>query len=111
MAIYSLRDEQEKYFYSIKTRIDCDLQRNWSERARRGARFVEFVALILISRIVHRWKTSETFSKTFRYVYAQIIAMQQIHLVEQTGKDKFITPFLEKQALICREHGIVVPGM
>ena len=110
LETYSLRDEQEKYFYSMKTRIDCSLQRNWSEKARRGARFVEFVALILICRIVHKWKTSEALSKTFKYVLAQIVAMQQIHLVEQTGRDKFITPFLEKQALICSEYGIEIPA-
>lgn len=109
LEVYGLRDEQEKYFYSMKTRIDCDLQRNWSEKARRGARFVEFVALILICRIVHRWKTSDKLSKVFKYVYAQIIALRHIHLIEQTRKDKFITPLSEKQALICHEYGIKMP--
>lgn len=109
LQIYGLRDEQEKFFYSMKTRIDCDLQRNWSEKARRGARFIEFVALILICRIVQQWRTSEQLSKAFKYVYAQILAMRRIHLHEQPGKEKFIPLFLEKQALICREYGIHVP--
>ena len=108
LRTYAMRDEQEKYFFSMKTRIDCDLQRNWSEKARRGARFIEFIALILISWIRHRWSSSEELRKHFKYVHAMILTMRQIHLIERPGKDKCIPPFLKKQMLVCEQFGIKV---
>lgn len=107
---YGLRDEQEKYFHSMKSRIDCDMQRSWSEKARRGCRFVEFIALIIISRIRHVWTTSESLRKTFSYIHAMILTMRQIHLYEHTGKEKQISMFLKKQILICAEFNLQIPA-
>lgn len=109
LQAYAMRDEQEKYFFSMKTRIDCDLQRNWSEKARRGARFVEFVALILVSWVKHIWASSDALKENFKYVYAMILAMRQIHLYERPGKERSIAPFLKKQMLVCDQFGIDVP--
>lgn len=112
LRTYRLRDEQEKYFYSMKTRIDCDMQRNWSEKARRGARFVEFVALILIAHVKHIWSDSKKLRSAFKYVRAIILTMRQIHRIERPGKDKVILPrpFLAKQMLICEQFGLDVPA-
>lgn len=110
LSAYGLRDEQEKYFTDMKTRIDCDMQRNSSEKARRGARFVEFISLILISWVKHTWALSEKLRAAFPTVRSMILAMRRIHRFDRAGKEKTVTIYLEKQMLVCEQFGIDVPA-
>lgn len=110
LADYRLRDEQEKYFNSMKTRLGDDRQWVSTDRSLVGRRLVEFVGLILISAVTRVWIESETLRKQFRTVEDMFLEMRRIHCLEHQGHTKILTPFVSKQLVICQEFGFDVPS-
>lgn len=110
LSVYHLRDEQEKYFYDMKTRLHADRQHNWSEAGLRGIRFIEFVALIMVSYIKHVWRSSEILRTKFPTVFDMLLEMRPIHCIEHTSRTRVITPFVGKQKTVCLEFGFDVPS-
>lgn len=106
---YRLRDEQEKYFYSMKTRLRADRQRSWSDAAVQGRRFIEFVALILLSYINHAWTTIPAIHKDFRSIDDIFTVMSRIRCVEHRHKARAITPFISRQARLCDALHLKIP--
>lgn len=110
LSVYHLRDEQEKYFNDMKTRLHADRQHRWTETGMRGIRFIEFVALIMVSYIKHVWRASDTLRSKFSYLFAMLLEMRAIHCIEHTSHTKVITPFVGKQLDVCREFGFELPA-
>ena len=109
LSVYRLRDEQEKYFTSMKSRLKADRQHCWSEAAKTGRRLIEFAGLILISYVRYIWTQSGVLRKAFPCISAMLEEMQPIHCLEHTGRTRVITPFIGKQLIISREFGFEVP--
>jgi len=108
LANYKLRDEQEKYFQQMKSEMNADRQRNWSEDGKTGRLFILFISLILGSYVRHKWKTTEL-KKKFDSSLDIIDEMRSIRCVEHKGHAKFITPFVGTQVDICKAFGFEIP--
>lgn len=110
LSLYRLRKEQEDYFKSMKSRIRADRQRSWTEPTKRGRRFIEFVALILISYVKHVWQESDILRREFPGYISILNTMRSIRCLEHNASTKVITPFIGKQITICREFGFRIPA-
>lgn len=110
VTTYRLRDEQEKYFHSMKDKIHAERQRCWTEASMHGRRFIEFVALILVSRLNDTWSNSEVLRSAFKTVDSILTEMSRIHCVEHQHREKIITPFVGRQLTICEVFGYPVPN-
>lgn len=105
---YRMRDEQEKYFTSMKTDFGIRTQRIWSEQAKTGRLFILFVGLILVSRLRYAWKTTEL-RTLFPTVRDMVLEMRNIRCTEHTGRGKSLSPFVGDQVAVCRNLGIDIP--
>ena len=106
--IYGLRDEQEKYFQQMKDQMVSDRQRNWSEEGKTGRLLILFVSLVLSSYVRHVWGSTrlrDLFSSSLEV----LDEMRPIRLIEHTGQDKVVTPFVGAQVDICESFGFDVP--
>ena len=103
---YKLRDEQEKYYAMMKGFLGCDRQRNWSEAAKEGCRFVLFVAQILGCTLANERKTK---LKQFDSIGEILRAMRPIRFISHPGTDPYMTPFVSKQVEICQKLNIPIP--
>ena len=108
LAAYKLRDEQEKYFQQMKSEMNSDRQRNWSEDGKTGRLFVLFVSLILGSFVRHKWKSTNLKDK-FDSSLDILDEMRSIRCVEHKGHAKHITPFVGTQVNICNTFGFEIP--
>jgi hypothetical protein len=106
--IYTLRDEQEKYFQQMKGQMMADRQRNWSEEGKTGRLLILFVSLILSSWVRHIWKSTEL-CELFSSSLEILDEMRPIRLVEHANRAKMITPFVGAQAGICEAFGFDIP--
>ncbi|MDR2442777.1 MAG: hypothetical protein LBE31_04565 [Deltaproteobacteria bacterium] len=106
--IYSLRDEQEKYFHQIKPNIYLDRQKNWSYEGKNGRLFILFVSLILSSHLRHVWQSSALYHK-YSSPTDILDEMRSIRYIESANKEKVITPFDGSQLDVCKAFGIDVP--
>jgi hypothetical protein len=104
---YKLRDEQEKYYTAMKTRLGENRQRVWSEEGKNGRSFILFVTLIISCYLdyIHRTKLKDKFT-TPRKVLA---CMRPIRYIEHQNTKAHITPFIGKQVDICKAFGIEIP--
>ena len=104
---YKLRDEQEKYFTAMKTRLGENRQRVWSEEGKTGRSFILFVTLIISCyfEYIHRTKLKDKFA-TPKKVLA---CMRPIRYIEHQNTKAYITPFIGKQIDICKAFGIEIP--
>ena len=105
---YKLRDEQEKYFQQMKSQMQSDRQRNWSEEGKTGRLLILFVSLILGSHVRHIWKTTrlhDLFSSSLDI----LDEMRPIRMIEHPGHPPKITPFVGAQLDICQEFGFDTP--
>ena len=105
LLIYHRRDEQEKYFNDMKTRLHADRQHRWTETGMRGIRFIEFVALIMVSYIKHIWSTSETLRSKFPYLFAVLLDMRSIHCIEHTSHTKLSHPLWASSWIYAKHLG------
>ena len=105
---YSLRDEQEKYFQQMKSQMNINRQRTWSEEGKNGRHFITFVALIISSYVRHLWKSTEL-RDTFSSSLEVLDEMRPIRCIEHCGKARFITPFIGEQVDICKAFGFDIP--
>jgi len=105
---YSLRDEQEKCFQQMKSQMQADRQRNWSEEGKTGRLFILFVSLILSSWVRHIWKTTDIY-ELFSSSLEVLDEMRPIRLIEHKNRAKMITPFVGAQADICEAFGFAMP--
>lgn len=106
--LYSLRDEQEKYFSDMKGAMLDDRNPAWSEKGKEGRMFVHFAGLIVYSYIKDVWKRLNLRDE-FETVAEVIDEMKNIRCIEHTGKAKIITPFVGRQLDICEYYGLEVP--
>ena len=104
---YKLRDEQEKYYTAMKTRLGENRQRVWSEEGKNGRSFILFVTLIISCYLdyIHRTKLKDKFT-TPRKILA---CMRTIRYIEHQNTKAHITPFIGKQVDICKAFGIEIP--
>ena len=109
LTTYRLREEQESYFHSMKDKIGADRQHCWTDRTMHGRRFIEFVALILVSHLNYVWANSEKLRKLFPTVDHLLTEMSRIHYVEHSHRERIITPFIGKQIDVCQELDLAVP--
>lgn len=93
----------------MKDKIGADRQHCWTDRTMHGRRFIEFVALILVSRLNHIWAASEKLRKLFPTVDHLLTEMSRIHCVEHSHRDRIITPFIGKQIDVCEEFDLAIP--
>lgn len=108
LANYKLRDEQEKYFQQMKSEMNSDRQRNWSEDGKTGRLFVLFISLILGSFVRHKWKSTSLKDK-FGSSLDILDEMRSIRCIEHKGRAKHITPFVGTQVDICKAYGFEIP--
>jgi hypothetical protein len=105
---YVLRDEQEKYFQQMKSQMNINRQRTWSEEGKSGRHFITFVSLVISSHVRHIWKTTALKDK-FSSSLEVLDEMRSIRCIEHQGKAKFITPFVGDQVTICYAFGFSIP--
>lgn len=105
---YGLRDEQEKYFQQMKSQMNINSQRAWSEEGKSGRHFITFVALIISSYVRNIWKTTQLKDR-FTSSLEVLDKMRSIRCIEHRGKAKFITPFIGGQIDICNAFGFKIP--
>lgn len=105
---YALRDEQEKYFQQMKSQMNMNRHRTWSEEGKSGRHFITFVSLVIGSYVRHIWKTTELKDK-FSSSLEVLDEMRPIRCIEHRGKAKFITPFIGDQVMICNAFGFSIP--
>ena len=108
LASYKIRDEQEKYFQQMKSEMNSNRQRNWSEDGKTGRLFILFISMILGSHVRHVWKSTEL-KKKFDSSLDIIDEMRSIRCIEHKGHAKFITPFVGTQVDICKAFGFEIP--
>ena len=106
---YSYRDEQEKYFMTMKTQMVSNRQRCWSEEGKAGRQLILFVALTLASRLKHVWKSNEELKKLFPTTSDILDEMRSIRCIEHPHHAKTITPFVGNQLLIAKVFGFDIP--
>lgn len=106
--LYVLRDEQEKYFESMKDQLGFNMQRNWSEDGKTGRLFILFISLILRTEIRSVWK------KKLRSDYASSVdvlhTMLPIRFVEYEDGSTHVTGFTTSQVNICRAFDLPMPS-
>lgn len=108
MAVYGLRDEQEKYFNQMKNQMNFGRQRTWPEEGKNGRLFIMFVGLIIASYMRHAWKSTplkEQFSSSLEI----LDELCPIRCIEHKGKMRHITPFVGALVDICNALGISIP--
>jgi len=105
---YGLRDEQEKYFQQMKSQMNINRQRTWSEEGKSGRHFITFIALIISSYLRNIWKTTPLKDR-FTSSLEALDEMRSIRCIEHRGKAKFITPFIGGQIDICNAFGFKIP--
>ena len=104
---YKLRDEQEKYFESMKDQLGFSLQRNWSEDGKTGRLFILFVGLIMQSEIRSVWERE--LKNEYPSSVDVLHEMVPIRFVEYENGRTHVTGFTRKQAHICQTFGIPIP--
>lgn len=105
---YRLRDEQEKYFEHMKSQMGFRNQDNWSEDGKTGRLFIMFIGLMLASYVRYIWSTS-LLKQRFDSSLGVLDEMRCIRLLEESGKEPVIAPFVGAQLEICEAFGIDVP--
>ena len=105
---YKLRDEQEKYFYSMKDLADGDTAMSYTEEGRRGRDFVSFIGLIALSWVRYRWATTEL-RRLFRSAEDVLDAMRPIRYSVYSDGTEHITTFTTEQISICDYLDVTPP--
>ena len=107
LALYTLRDEQEKYFEEMKDQLGFNMQNNWSEDGKTGRLFILFISLILRSHLRHIW------SKKLRKDYPSSIdvlhEMLPIRYIEYPDGSSSVTGFTTPQMEISMAYSLPVP--
>lgn len=106
-SLYVLRDEQEKYFESMKDQLGFNMQRNWSEDGKTGRLFILFVGLILQTEIRSVWK--KNLKKEYPSSIDVLHEMIPIRYVEYEDGSSHITGFTGPQVNICRTFSVPIP--
>lgn len=104
---YLLRDEQEKYFESMKDQLGFNMQRNWSEGGKTGRLFILFIGLIIQSEIRSVWKNKlkDDYPSSIDVLHEMV----PVRYVEYEDGSTHITGFTTPQVKICRAMDIPIP--
>ena len=104
---YRLRDEQEKYFTDMKSKLTFNRVCCWSEGGKEGREFILFVAQTLLSHLkyIHRTYLKNQFDSTIDILNE----MRAIRYIAHPNTNPFITPFISKQLEIASAFGFEVP--
>jgi hypothetical protein len=109
LELYKWRDEQEKYFMTMKSTMCADRQRNWSEEGKTGRLFILFVSLIIGSYLKNALKSDPVLCKKFPASTDLLDEMRPIRYIEHEGHQARITPFVGNQLLIAERLGFAIP--
>ena len=107
MELYSLRDEQEKYFEEMKEQLGFSVQRNSSEDGKTGRLFILFIGLILHSQIRRVW--SQKLKKEYPSSVDVLHEMLPIRYAEYPDGSSHVTGFTDPQAAICKAFDLPIP--
>lgn len=108
LHLYRMKDVVEKAFGNIKERLNMRRLLVSSERGLDGKIFVEFVALILISCLDHRMKSTGLYAK---YTMQQLLdKLDVIECFEDKGRALRVGELLIKQVDIYKALGVEVPS-
>ena len=109
LGAYRLRDEQEKYFMMMKSQMDGECQRVWSEEGKTGRLLIGFVGLVLGSYLRWVWR-STCLRERFCSSLEVLDEMRSIRCIEYVGEEGgFVTPFVGVQLDVCEAFGFTVP--
>ena len=107
MALYALRDEQEKYFEEMKEQLGFSVQRNSSEEGKTGRLFILFIGLILHSQIRRIW--SQKLKKDYPSSVDVLHEMLPVRYAEYADGSSHVTGFTDPQVAICKAFDLPVP--
>ena len=107
MALYALRDEQEKYFEEMKEQLRFSVQRNSSEDGKTGRLFILFIGLILHSQIRRIW--SQKLKKDYPSSVDVLHEMLPVRYAEYADGSSHVTGFTDPQVAICKAFDLPVP--
>ena len=107
MALYALRDEQEKYFEEMKEQLGFSVQRNSSEDGKTGRLFILFIGLILHSQIRRIW--SQKLKKDYPSSVDVLHEMLPVRYAEYADGSSHVTGFTDPQVAICKAFDLPVP--
>ena len=107
MALYALRDEQEKYFEELKEQLGFSVQRNSSEDGKTGRLFILFIGLILHSQIRRIW--SQKLKKDYPSSVDVLHEMLPVRYAEYADGSSHVTGFTDPQVAICKAFDLPVP--
>ena len=107
LALYALRDEQEKYFEEMKDQLGFNMQNNWSEDGKTGRLFILFIGLILRSQLRHVW--SEKLRKEYPSSIDVLHEMLPIRYIEYPDGSSSVTGFTTPQMEISMAFSLPIP--
>ena len=108
LKTYKLRDEQEKYFFTMKDLCHFDTVKKSNELSRKGGLFIMFVGLIVMSYIKWKWGTNNKLKEKYTSIESVFKTMQPIRYVNGNGT-YHMTQFTSEQVEICKTFGIEPP--
>lgn len=108
LHLYRMKDVVEKGFGNLKERLNLRRLLVSSERSLEGKIFSEFVALIIISHLNKKMKTSKLYNK---YTMSQMLdKLDVIECFDNSGHNLRIGEILTKQKDIYKALGVEVPS-
>ena len=110
MRVYRDKDAVEKCFDDLKNSLDMKRLRMHKSATADGRLFIQFIALILISELRHRMRTSGLIEK---YTVRELLQeMETLTKVTYTGRyGHILTELTKAQRDILKELNIEVPDM
>ena len=108
LRLYRRKDVVEKAFGNLKERLNMRRMLVSSERSLEGKLFAEFIALILVSHLDNKMRTSQLYSK-----YSMPLLLDKLNIIEcfeyESNRLK-VGELLDKQIEIYKDLGLAPPS-
>ena len=108
LRLYRRKDVVEKAFGNLKERLNMRRMLVSSERSLEGKLFAEFIALILVSHLDNKMRTSQLYSK-----YSMPLLFDKLNIIEcfeyESNRLK-VGELLDKQIEIYKDLGLAPPS-
>ncbi len=104
---YKIRDEQEKYFESMKDQMGFKIQRNSSEDGKTGRLFILFIGLMLHCKLRAIWR--DKLKEKFETALTVLDIMEPIRLSHYADGTDYTTAFTDDQVEIARAFELTPP--
>jgi len=109
MRVYRDKDAVEKFFDDLKNSLDMNRLRMHQSATVDGRLFIQFIALILISALRQKMRTSGLIEKYT--VHDLLREMETIVKVQYSGRyGHILTEVTKVQRMICKELGVQPSG-